>query len=148
WKMGEYLMGTLAVNFPQALEKAGFKVATQNFCDWRGSLDVESTQPSSEIYGWQGAYSASLRLPKLVIQKYVRDSRKGGKRNVMNHFLPIMRSRALPFIPGGMTLANLYDKLAANEPANVPIPRVPELALQMLRDVGLVYQSEGFADPV
>ncbi len=136
-----HVMGTLAVEFPRALERAGFRIACSCFMDWRGSLDLESRRPDSPWYGRQGAYSTSLYLPKDVLQKETRDA-YGTGRIVLDVFLPIMRTRALPFIPGGMTLSYLYDELMKR--AEVRRLEVPELALGLLHAVSGAITSRSF----
>jgi len=139
----KFVMGTMAVEFPQALENAGIEVEVAVFADWRGSLDKLGRDPAMPEYGRQGAYSTSLYLPKEVIQQAVAANFGTGKR-MMDVFYPIMRTRALPFIPGGTTMANLYDKLMDME----GIRRVeqPELALQTLRLISRAL-TEGYDNP-
>ena len=142
-KITRYVMGTLAVQFPQALEKAGISVDVTIFADWRGSLDKLGQDPTQEEYGRQGPYSTSLHLPKQVLQKAAAANYGSGKI-MMDIFYPVMRTRALPFIPGGTTMANLYDKLMQAE----GICRVgrAELALNTLQVIGRAL-TEGYDNP-
>ena len=142
-EMTRYVMGTLAVEYPKALEKAGIAVEVAVFADWRGSLDKVGQDPSRVEYGRQGAYSTSLYLPKAIIQEAVSANYGSGKRMV-DIFYPVMRTRALPFIPGGVTMANLYDKLMEKE----GIRRVgrAELALKTLQIIGRAL-TEGYDNP-
>ncbi len=139
----KFVMGTMAVEFPQALAKAGIEVEVAVFADWRGSLDKVGRNPAMPEYGRQGAYSTSLYLPKAVIQQAVAANFGAGKK-MMDIFYPIMRTRALPFIPGGTTMANLYDKLMGIE----GIRRVeqPELALETLQLINRAL-TEGYDNP-
>jgi len=127
------VMGTLAVAFPLALEKYGFSMEATAFADWRGSLDRNSRDPSSPAYGRQGAYSTSLYLPKEVIQEVV-SAAYGTGRILMDVFLPVMKTRALNMIPGGVAMYGLYEKLMEKE--GVRRMLVPELALGMLDRIG------------
>jgi hypothetical protein len=138
-----YVMGTLAVEYPKALEKAGIGVEVAVFADWRGSLDKIGQDPSRVEYGRQGAYSTSLYLPKRIIQEAVSANYGSGKK-MMNIFYPVMRTRALPFIPGGVTMANLYDKFMELE----DIRRVgrAELALNTLQVIGRAL-NDGYDNP-
>ena len=130
----KYIMGTLAVSFPYALEKHGFFVDLVVFADTRGSLDRLSRDPSSSVYGRQGAYSSSLHLPKDIIQQEVSWSYQSGKRRVMDFFMPMMRTRALTFIPGARLTSLLFDRLM--ELTGIRRIDIPELALMMLRRMG------------
>ena len=139
----KYVMGTLAVEFPKALEKAGFTVDLTVFADWRGSLDVTGQDPSRPEYGRQGSYSTSLYLPKQILQE-ATSAAYGSGQKVMDIFYPVMRTRALPLIPGGITMANLYDRLMERE----GIRRVgrAELALNTLQVIGRAL-TEGYDNP-
>jgi len=138
-----YVMGVLAVEYPKALEKAGIEVEAAVFADWRGSLDKIGREPSREEYGRQGAYSTSLHLPKVILQEAVSANYGSGKI-MMDVFYPVMRTRALPFIPGGVTMANLYDRLLQKE----GIRRIgrAELALNTLQIIGRAL-TEGYDNP-
>jgi hypothetical protein len=128
-----YVMGEMAVKFSDLLETQGISVGISVFADWRGSRDVASRHPDSEVYGRQGAYSTSLYLPKDVIHQSVSQA-WGGSHKKIDVFLPIMRTRALPFIPGGSFMAQVYHRLMELEDIR-PI-QIPELALQMLETIG------------
>ncbi|MEW6439340.1 MAG: hypothetical protein AB1640_00245 [bacterium] len=134
-----FVMGTLAVRFPQELEKAGFRVEATAFADWRGSLDRISRDPSSPEYGRQGAYSTSLYIPKDVQQEATSAAYGSGKL-VQDFFLPVMRTRALSFVPGGMAMSRIYDRLMELE--GVRRLDVPELALAMLDRIGRAIRGE------
>jgi len=138
-----HIMGTIAVEYPKALEKAGIGVDVVIFADWRGSLDKIGQDPSRVEYGRQGAYSTSLYLPKEILQEATAANYGSGKI-MMDIFYPVMRTRALPFIPGGTTMANLYDRLMEKE----GIQRVgrAELALNTLRVIGRAL-IEGYDNP-
>lgn len=123
------VMGTMAVDFPKVLESKGIVVEATLFADWRGSIDKISRDPSKEEYGRQGAYSTSLYLPKDSLQKAASEAYGRGKI-VLDIFYPIMRTRALGFIPGGNTMGSVYEKLMKK--AGVDIVGIPELALQSL----------------
>ncbi|MDH4129139.1 MAG: hypothetical protein OEV44_10320 [Spirochaetota bacterium] len=125
-------MGTMATQFPSALEKEGIKVDISAFADWRGSLDRISRNPDSIEYGRQGAYSTSLYLPKDILQEYSANHYGTGKK-VIDIFLPVMRTRALAFIPGGVTMSALYEKLMNLE--GVSYVEIPELALGVLKSI-------------
>jgi len=141
--MTRTIMGSLAVEYPQALRRAGFTVDVAVFADWRGSLDKVSQDPSRVEYGRQGSYSTSLYLPKTIIQEAV-SANYGSGQKMMDIFYPVMRTRALPLIPGGVTMANLYDHLMARE----GIQRVgrAELALNTLQVIGQTL-TEGYDNP-
>lgn len=139
----KYVMGTLAVEFPKALEKAGFTVDVVVFADWRGSLDTISQDPSRVEYGRQGSYSTSLYLPKTILQAATSANYGSGKK-VMDIFYPVMRTRALPLIPGGTAMANLYDKIKEKEGIR-HIGRA-ELALDTLQVIGRAL-NEGYDNP-
>lgn len=138
-----YVMGTLAVEYPKALEKAGITVDIAIFADWRGSLDKIGRDPSRKEYGRQGAYSTSLHLPKEILHEAVSANYGSGKI-MMDIFYPVMRTRALPFIPGGVTMANLYERLMQKE----GIRRIgrAELALNTLQIIGRAL-TEGYDNP-
>jgi hypothetical protein len=139
-----YVMGVLAIEFPQALAKAGIKVDVAVFADWRGSLDKVGRDPSRKEYGRQGAYSTSLHLPKVILQEAVAANYGSKEMIMMDIFYPVMRTRALPFIPGGLAMANIFDKLMAKE----GVRRVgrAELALNTLRVIGRAL-NEGYDNP-
>lgn len=138
-----HVMGTMAVQFPQALEAAGIGVELAVFADWRGSLDKLSQNPDCPEYGRQGAYSTSLYLPKEIIQQHVAQNYGHGPK-MMDIFYPIMRTRALPFIPGGMTMAAIFDKLMEKE--GVRRIEQPELALETLHLMGQALTA-GYDNP-
>ena len=81
------IMGTMAVQFPDELEKAGIQVEATAFADWRGSLDHGSRDPATAAYGRQGAYSTSLYLPKDIIQE-ATSSAYGSGKVVLDLFFP------------------------------------------------------------
>jgi hypothetical protein len=137
------VMGTMAVNFPHKLEQAGFEIEIRVFADWRGSLDAFGRDPNSPVYGRQGAYSTSLYLPKLEIQKAAREAYHSGDK-VLDIFYPIMRTRALPLIPGGTTMAQVFDRLLQKE--GIPRIEVPELALRTLDRIGKALTA-GYDNP-
>ena len=139
-----FVMGTMAVKFPQALAQAGIQVEIAVFADWRGSLDKPGQDPARKEYGRQGAYSTSLYLPKQIIQEAVSANYGSGGAPMMDIFYPVMRTRALPFIPGGMAMGNLYDKLMAAE--GVRRIEQPELALQTLELIGRAL-NDGYNNP-
>jgi hypothetical protein len=134
-------MGEMAVQFTDALVDSGISVAITAFCDWRGSLDKISRDPHSVDYGRNGAYSTSLYLPKDSIQA-ATSAAYGTDRKVMDVFFPVMRTRALPFIPGGSTMSVIYDKVMGK----VGIRRVdvPELGVAMLAEIGKALSTEDF----
>ncbi|MBI1298899.1 hypothetical protein GC175_28540 [bacterium] len=138
-----YVMGEMAVAFPKVLEDNGVAVEASVFADWRGSLDKASRDPSLREYGRQGAYSTSLYLPKEYLQEAAR-SAYGSDRVVLDIFYPMMRTRALPLIPGGMTIANLNQKIMERE--GVRHIDVPELALMGLNFTGRAL-TEGYDNP-
>ena len=142
-KTTRFVMGTLAVEFPKALEAAGIKVAATVFADWRGSLDKIGRDPERVEYGRQGAYSTSLFLPKEVLQE-AASANFGSGKIMMDIFYPVMRTRALPFIPGGISMANIYDALMEKE----GIRRIgrAELALNTLDVIGRAL-TEGYDNP-
>ncbi len=126
----KFVMGEMAVRFPQALKDAGVTVDISVFADWRGSRDKLGRDPSQKEYGRQGAYSTSLYLPKEIIQNAVSEN-YGSARKMVDIFYPIMRTRALPFIPGGTTMANVYGVLMKK--AGIRRIEQPELALNTLQ---------------
>ncbi|MFZ5432263.1 MAG: hypothetical protein ACOZB3_00670 [Calditrichota bacterium] len=126
------IMGRLAVNFPRALEAAGFKVAVTCYIDWRGSLDVLSRDPESTAYGRQGPYSTSLYLPKEFLQADTIQA-YGHGRKVLDCFLPVMRTRALGFIPGATPQWYLLSRLM--DLSGIRRRDVPELALGVLDQI-------------
>lgn len=126
----KFVMGEMAVQFPQALEAAGISVDIAVFADWRGSRDKVGRDPSQPEYGRQGAYSTSLYLPKEIIQNAV-SANYSSNRKMIDIFYPIMRTRALPFIPGGTTLAQIFDALMKK--AGIRRIDQPELALNTLQ---------------
>lgn len=139
----KFVMGEMAVQFPGVLEANGIAVEASVFADWRGSLDKIGRDPSRPEYGRQGAYSTSLYLPKESLQAYTHEH-YGSDKVVMDIFYPIMRTRALPLIPGGMTMANITDTLMAKEGIRPVL--VPELALGALDRVGKAL-TEGYDNP-
>jgi len=139
----KFVMGDMAVKFPAVLEANGIAVEAAVFADWRGSLDKASRDPSLREYGRQGAYSTSLYLPKDILQEYTRAMIGSGK-TVLDIFYPMMRTRALPFIPGGMMMANLNETLMKKE--GIRRRDVPELAVAALHRVGQAL-TEGYDNP-
>ena len=143
WKLGpltesaientRYVMGQLAVQFPRALEAAGIKVLATCYIDWRGSLDVLSRDPESTAYGRQGPYSTSLYLPKEFLQSDTIQS-YGHGRTVLDCYLPVMKTRALGFIPGATPQYHLYNRLM--DLSGIRRREVPELALGVLDQIG------------
>lgn len=129
----KYVMGEMAVRFPQVLEENGVTVAATVFADWRGSLDKISRDPTQREYGRQGPYSTSLYLPKDIIQEATREA-IGTERVVRDVFLPPMHTRALSFIPGGVVMASINKTLLQKE--EIRHVDVPELALGMLDRTG------------
>jgi hypothetical protein len=127
------IMGRMAVAFPRALEAAGIKVLATCYADWRGSLDVLSRDPRSAAYGRQGPYSTSLYLPKEFLRA---DTIKayGHGRTVLDFFLPVMRTRALSFIPGATPQWYLLNRLM--DLSGIRRRDVPELALGVLDHIG------------
>jgi hypothetical protein len=138
-----FVMGEMAVRFPAVLEENGIAVEATVFADWRGSLDKVSRDPAQREYGRQGAYSTSLYIPKELLQEAAR-SAFGTDRVVLDIFYPMMRTRALPLIPGGLTTANIQQKLLEKE--GVRHVEVPELALRGLDFVGRAL-TEGYDNP-
>ncbi len=135
------IMGRMAVAFPNALESAGVKVKATTFIDWRGSIDRESRNPTSPTYGRQGAYSASLYLPKVFLQEDTGQA-YGTSRKVLDVFLPIMRTRALGFIPGAIPQSYIIEKML--KMSGIPYRDVPDLALGVLEHIGRSLESTTF----
>jgi hypothetical protein len=127
------IMGKMAVAFPRALEAAGFKVLVTCYIDWRGSLDVLSRDPQSEAYGRHGPYSTSLYLPKEFLQADTIQA-YGHGRIVLDCFLPVMRTRALGFLPGATPQWHLLNRLM--DLSGIRRRDVPELALGVLDHIG------------
>jgi hypothetical protein len=136
-------MGEMAVAFPAGLEANGIGVEAAVYADWRGSLDKISRDPAQREYGRQSAYSTSLYLPKDELQAATRAGYGAGQK-VIDIFYPMMRTRALPFIPGGMTMANVQQKLMEKE--GIRWIEVPELALGALEVVGRTL-TQGYDNP-
>ncbi|NNE08828.1 MAG: hypothetical protein HKN20_09750 [Gemmatimonadetes bacterium] len=139
--MTRYTMGELAVHFAHVLELEGIKVEATAFADWRGSLHREGRHPESLEYGKNGAYSASLALPKDFLQEEAAKAHGTG-RVVVDFFYPIMRTRALGFIPGGIAMSRVYDKLM--KLYEVPRIDIPELAVATLDYLGKAIQSRRY----
>jgi hypothetical protein len=125
------------------LEENGIVVEASVFADWRGSLDKASRDPNQREYGRQGAYSTSLYLPKDILQAATREA-YGTDWLMLDIFYPMMRTRALPFIPGGMMMADINEKLMQKE--GIRRREVPELALGALDKVGQAL-TEGYDNP-
>jgi hypothetical protein len=138
-----FVMGEMAVRFPAVLEANGIGVEASVFADWRGSLDKISRDPSQREYGRHGAYSTSLYLPKEYLQADARAA-FGTGRKVLDIFYPMMRTRALPLIPGGLTIAAVNEKVMQRE--GVRRLDVPELALKGLDFVGKALTA-GYDNP-
>ena len=128
-----FLMGEMAVRFPAVLEANGIGVDASVYADWRGSLDRASRDPSQHEFGRHGAYSTSLYLPKDILQAATREA-YGSGRLVLDVFYPMMRTRALPFIPGGMLTADVNEALMRRE--GIRHLETPELAVAALDRVG------------
>jgi len=126
-------MGSLTIQFPDALEAAGISVEVSAYADWRGSLDRGSRDPQSPTFGRWGSYSTSLYLPKDIIQDATRKAYGEGKKWI-DVFFPTMRTRALPFIPGGMVMADVYDNILGR--SGVDRVDIPELGLGMVHQIG------------
>lgn len=139
----KFVMGEMAVRFPSVLAAQGIDIEATVFADWRGSLDRSSRDPAQRAYGRQGAYSTSLFLPKDILQEATRDA-YGKRPIVMDIFYPMMRTRALPLIPGGMMTASLNEKLMQLE--GIRRLDVPELALKGLDFVGKALTA-GYNNP-
>ncbi len=142
-EMTKFVMGALAVQFPLELEKSGIEVEATVFSDWRGSLDRISRDPNAIEYGRQGAYSTSLYLPKDIIHEATVAAYGSGKI-VLDVFLPVMRTRALTYIPGGMFMSSVFAKLMRME--GIQRVGIPELALAMLDRIGRTLEN-GDSDP-
>jgi len=140
----KFVMGEMAVQFPKVLQANGIGVEAEVYADWRGSLDKAGRNPSLPEYGRQGAYSTSLFLPKEALQAATRAAYGQKGRVVMDIFYPMMRTRALPLIPGGITMANVNDKLMEKE--GIRRRDVPELALAALEVVGQALTA-GYDNP-
>ncbi|MBX3012681.1 MAG: hypothetical protein KF832_14290 [Caldilineaceae bacterium] len=138
-----FVMGEMAVRFPTVLEANGIAVEASVFADWRGSLDKVSRDPAQYEYGRHGAYSTSLYLPKEYLQASARAA-FGTTRKVLDIFYPMMRTRALPLIPGGLTIADVNEKIMVKE--GIRRLDVPELALQGLNFVGQALTA-GYDNP-
>jgi hypothetical protein len=136
----KYTMGTMAVEMPDALEKAGIEVEVAAFADWRGSVDLGSRDPASPDYGRQGAYSTSLYLPKEIIQAATSAAYLAGDRPTIDCFLPVMKTQALSMVPGAMAMACLYETLMEKEGIRLVEPS--ELALGMLDRLGRALRGE------
>ncbi len=139
----KFVMGEMAAQFPKVLEDNGITVEASVFADWRGSLDKIGRDPGKREYGRQGAYSTSLFLPKDILQEATRVA-YGSKKIVMDIFYPMMRTRALPLIPGGMTMADVSEKLMQKE--GIRMVGVPELAVAALDRVGKAL-TQGYNNP-
>lgn len=129
----KFVMGEMAVHFPAVLEANGIGVDVAAYADWRGSLDKSSRDPANREYGRQGAYSTSLFLPKDILQDAARKA-YGSGRIELDIFYPMMRTRALPFIPGGIMTASVMDTVMRRE--DVTRLGVAELAVMALDRVG------------
>lgn len=138
-----FVMGEMAVRFPTVLEENGVAIEASVFADWRGSLDKVSRDPNQREYGRHGAYSTSLYLPKEYLQEDARTA-FGTRRKVLDIFYPMFRSRALPLIPGGLTIADVNEKIMERE--GVRHLGVPELALKAMDFVGKAL-TEGYDNP-
>jgi hypothetical protein len=138
-----FVMGDMAVRFPQVLAENGITVEASVFADWRGSLDRISRDPGQREYGRQGAYSTSLFIPKDILQAATRAA-YGAKPIMLDIFYPMMRTRALPLIPGGMMMANLSETLMKKE--GIRRRDVPELAVAALDRVGQAL-TQGYDNP-
>jgi hypothetical protein len=126
-------MGTLTIQFPDALEAAGINVEVAAYADWRGSLDRGSRDPQSPTFGRWGSYSTSLYLPKDIIQDATRKAYAEGKKWI-DVFFPTMRTRALPFIPGGVIMSRVYDNILRK--SGISRIDIPELGLGMVHQIG------------
>lgn len=129
----EFVMGEMAVQFPDVLAANGITVEAAVYSDWRGSLDKISRDPAQPEYGRHGAYSTSLYLPKETLRRATRAAYRTNKL-VRDIFLPAMRTRALSLIPGGTLMVNIDEKLMEKE--NIRPKGVPELALGVLDRTG------------
>ncbi len=137
----KFIMGEMAVKFGEVLEQNGIGVSVTAFADWRGSLDRTSREPANPEYGRNGAYSTSLYLPKDYLQEAAARA-YGTKSRVIDFFFPIMRTRALGFIPGGVTMSHVYDELMRRE--GIRRVEVPELALGALQEMGRAAAGESY----
>ena len=135
----QFTMGTMTVEFPNVLERAGIGVEAASYADWRGSLDRSSRDPGSADYGRQGAYSTSLYLPKEIIQAATSSAYRAGMP-VVDCFLPVMKTQALSMVPGAMSMAGLYETLMEKEGIRAVHP--PELALGLLNRIGRTLHGE------
>jgi hypothetical protein len=126
-------MGTLTIQFPDALEAAGINVEVAAYADWRGSLDRGSRDPASPTFGRWGSYSTSLYLPKDIIQDATRKAYADGRKWI-DVFFPTMRTRALPFIPGGVVMSRVYDNVLRK--SGISRIDIPELGLGMVHQIG------------
>lgn len=126
-------MGTLTIQFPDALEAAGINVEVAAYADWRGSLDRGSRDPQSPTFGRWGSYSTSLYLPKDIIQDATRKAYADGRKWI-DVFFPTMRTRALPFIPGGVVMSRVYDNILRK--SGIFRIDIPELGLGMVHQIG------------
>jgi len=140
-EMTRFVMGDMAVQFTDALLDSGITVSATAFCDWRGSLDKLSRKPGNVEYGRNGAYSTSLYLPKDSIQEATAAA-YSTDRKLVDVFFPVMRTRALPFIPGGTTMSYVYDKLM--EKSGTRRVDVPELGLGMIDTIGKTLAKDDF----
>lgn len=138
------VMGEMAVAFPGVLQANGIEVEAEVYADWRGSLDKAGRDPNLAEYGRQGAYSTSLFLPKDILQAHTRQAYGRSDHPVLDIFYPMMRTRALPLIPGGLTMANVSDRLMEKE--GIRRRDVPELALAALDVVGRAITA-GYDNP-
>jgi hypothetical protein len=68
----------------------------------------------------------------------------GSNRVVLDIFYPMMRTRALPLIPGGMTIAAVNETLMNKE--GIRRREIPELALMGLDYVGKALTA-GYDNP-
>lgn len=135
-ELSRFVMGEMATQFPATLAKAGVTTAVEGYAGWRGSHDKISRLPEREEYGRQGAYSGSLWLPKDVLDTYIDEANAGDTRGrvVQVHMFPIMRTRALAFIPGGMAMAGVIENLMKRE--GIAVRSIPDLAMSMLDRLG------------
>jgi hypothetical protein len=140
-KATKFIMGEMAVQFPQKLVSAGIKVDVAAFADWRGSLDQISRNPLSITYARQGPYSTSLYLPKEIVREAVSKSYKKGQKYI-DFFFPTMQTRALSLIPGGELLYHLYGMLMKRE--GIQRKSISELALLMLQGIGNALKQKFF----
>ena len=137
----KYIMGTMAVQFPDQLEKENIKVKTSAFADTRASVDRISRDPSAIEYGRQGAYSTSLYLPKEIIHQATSAAYKTDKM-LLDFFFPFMRTRALQLVPGGVFMSFVFDKIMELE--GIKRIDIPELALAMLDEMGRAIHNKDF----